>query len=270
MQLNRDISFTASWKKTVLIGAVMSFPMIFIQVFLQPFDTFISDTAFKGLKLSGYGFVVLLTVVMLHYPEQYVYQKRGQKWTVFNEMVTLILGFFLMGILGFSYNNLVFNDLNMSISSAPGWFASYALPFAPLFIPLWAYLRYRFSQVTIGHEELSDETLTVEGQNSGERVRFKWSDFVLATVDSNYLDIYVLNDESTIEKHVLRGTLSGLVDQLPKAQQVHRSYLVNTSHIKDLSGNSRKGAVILNHYPDEVPVSPKHFTALKEYLQSRP
>lgn len=110
----------------------------------------------------------------------------------------------------------------------------------------------------------------VEGQNTGEQLCFKWSDFIFATVDSNYLDIYMLNDEGEVEKHVIRGTLSDLVKQLPKALQVHRSSLINSAHLKELYGNNRKGTAILDHYQYEVPVSPKHFTALKEYLQSHP
>ncbi|MDX1586876.1 MAG: LytTR family DNA-binding domain-containing protein [Balneolaceae bacterium] len=270
MQLNRDIPFTASWRHTLLIGLGLSLLIIFIQVFLQPFDTFLSDTAFKSLKLSGYGLTVFVPIILLHFPEVAVYNRQGQKWYVINEIITVAVGFSCVALLGYVYHGMVFNAMNVGFSHAMNWMVFYALPFAPLFIPLWAYLRYRFSQITIDHEELSDETVTIQGQNANETLTFEWSDFVLATVDSNYLDIYVLNEEGDVEKHVIRGTLSGLVDQLPKARQIHRSYLVNTAYIKELSGNSRKGAAILKHYPDEVPVSPKHFSALRSYLQSRP
>ncbi|HKK89468.1 MAG TPA: hypothetical protein VJ917_11520 [Saprospiraceae bacterium] len=168
--------------------------MIFIQVFLQPFDTFLNDTAFKSFKLSGYGITVFLSVTLIHIPELYIYRKQGQKWTLLNEVVVMTLGFACMGPLGYLYHSVIFGEMSISFSSSIGWTIYYALPFAPLYIPFWAYLRYRFSQVTVGHEELSNETLIIEGQSSGEKVQFKWSDFILATIDSNYLDIFVLND----------------------------------------------------------------------------
>lgn len=270
MQLNRTISFTDSWKHTLFIGIGLSLLLIFIQVFLQPFDTFLANSSFKNLKLSGYGLAAFLAILLIHIPERFVYKKQKQKWFVVNEFAVLITGFILMAIFGYLYHGIVFNEMSLSLSNTMEWLIYYAAPFAPLFVPLWAYLRYRFSQVSIDQEKDSDETLLIEGQNTDETLTLKWSDFIVATVDSNYLDIFVLNEEGNIEKHVLRGTLSGLVDQLPKARQVHRSFLINTAHIKELSGNSRKGSAIMQHYPNKVPVSPKYFIALREYLQSRP
>lgn len=270
MQMNRDIPFTSSWNYTILIGVGLGLIMVFIQVFLQPFDTFLNDSDYKSLKLSGYGITVFMSVLFIHLPEDYLYKKQGQKWYLINEIVVLITGFMFMALFSFLYHSMVFDGMNFNLSNAIDWMIYYALPFTPLFIPLWAYMRYRFSQISIKHEQLSDELLEINGQNAGEKLTITWSDFIFATVDSNYLDIYVLNEQGNTEKHIIRGTLSDLVNQLPKARQVHRSYLINTAHIKELTGNTRKGAAILNHHPEKIPVSPKHFTALRDYLQSRP
>ena len=269
LQLNKEIPFTSSWKHTMIIALAMSLLLVFIMVFLQPFDTSV-DAPLIILGLSGYGLCVFSAIVITHYLELFRFYKRDKKWFLSDELFALTFGMILISVLAYLYHSLVFSDSIIGLRNMVNWGLYYGLPFAPLFIPLWAYLRFSFSKIILDEANSKAEEIKIEGQNSDEQLTVKWSDFVLATVDSNYLDIFVLNDEGKIEKHVLRGTLSSLVDQLPQARQVHRSYLVNTSHIKDLSGNSRKGTAILNHYPDEVPVSPKHFTALKEYLQSRP
>ena len=269
-QLNKEIPFTSSWKHTLIIAIAMSMLLVFIQVFLQPFDTFGSEVSFKAIKLSGYGACVFAAILIIHFLELFLFIRRDKKWFLSDEIIALTTGFILISALAFIYHSLVFNTGNINLSNIINWSLYYAIPFAPLFIPLWAYLRYSFSKITFDEADSLEEDIIIEGQNSGENLRIKWSNFVLATVDSNYLDIYVRTAEGKTEHHIIRGTLSSLVDQLPRARQIHRSYLVNTAYISELSGNSRKGAAILDHYPEEVPVSPKYFRALKAHLQTRP
>jgi hypothetical protein len=40
MQINRSISYTRSWKSTLLIAMILSAVFCFVLVFLQPFDTY--------------------------------------------------------------------------------------------------------------------------------------------------------------------------------------------------------------------------------------
>jgi len=61
-----------------------------------------------------------------------------------------------------------------------------------------------------------------------------------------------------------------LISQISRASQIHRSFLINTDYIINLQGNTRKGSVMLDYLSEPIPVSPKHFTALKTYLQNRP
>ncbi|MFN1834274.1 LytTR family DNA-binding domain-containing protein [Balneola sp. MJW-20] len=269
IQLNKEIPFTSSWKHSLIIALAMSLLLVFIQVFLQPFDTS-ADAPLKVLGLSGYGFCVFTAIMIAHYLELVRFKQRDKKWFLLDEIVALTFGMIMISVMAYLYHSLVFNDAIIDLRSMANWGLYYALPFAPLFVPLWAYLRFSFSKITFDETISAGEEIKITGQNSDEQLNIKWPDFVLATIDSNYLDIYVRGSDGNTEHHVIRGTLSGLVDQLPKARQIHRSYLVNTAYIKKLSGNSRKGAAILDHYPEEVPVSPKYFTALKKHLQSRP
>lgn len=118
--------------------------------------------------------------------------------------------------------------------------------------------------------ETDQRLITVTGNNQGEKVTFWENDFIMARSQSNYVDLCILREGGGLEKHMLRTTLSEVVEQIPAAQQIHRSYLVNVAYIIDLQGNSRKGSILLEHVNTPVPVSPKHFSGLKEYLQFRP
>ena len=173
MQLNRDIPFTASWKYTLVIALLMSMLLVFIQVFLQPFDTFASEIDLKALKLSGYGLCVFLTVAGFHFLELILYRKRGKKWFLADEFIFLLSGFLAISVLAFLYHSLVFNTAGIDLSYTLKWAAWYALPFAPLLLPFWAYLRYRFSRITIPDQRYSDEQVLIQGRNADERLRIK-------------------------------------------------------------------------------------------------
>jgi hypothetical protein len=271
LQLNRSIAFTSSWKNTVIIGLIMAAALVFVLIFLQPFDTYGNPLPDKELKLAGYSICILLPVVGLHVPELMLYRKRGQKWFILDEIVFLLLGFLLISVLAYFYNTIVVNQFPVNWKYIWGWTMEFSLPFAPIFIPLWAYLRFRFSQVIISniHPERS-KVLTVKGVNANEEITFRDADFIMAQAQANYVDIYVLNEKGHLEKHIFRQTLSGLIDQIPAAQQIHRSFLVNIDYVDELKGNTRKGSVVIKNIVNEVPVSSKHFTGLKNYLQIRP
>ncbi|NMM47608.1 LytTR family DNA-binding domain-containing protein [Marinigracilibium pacificum] len=270
-QLNRSIAFTSSWISTILIGIILSLIIVFILVFLQPFDTYSQTVSFKVLKLTGYSLCIIAPVILIHIPELFIFKKRNQKWFLIDEIITIIFGFILMSSLSFAYNTIVINNDDFNLNYLYGWVKMYGLPFAPIVLPFWIFLRSKFSKITISATPSNNsEVIRISGSNNNEEISFKQEDFILAQSQSNYVEISILDDNKEIQKHVIRTTLSSLIDQIPGAQQVHRSYLLNTSYIESISGNSRKGWVTANHIKGDIPVSPKHFKALKNHLQIRP
>lgn len=274
MQLNRTIPFTDSWKYTFLIGLIMASVMVSVLIFLQPFDTYMHETPFKNLKLTGYGVCILMPLLVLHIGERWLYRRRGRKWVLTDEGISLMLGFLLFSLLSFWYNHAVVNGFKTDWGYFGEWAVDFAVPFMPIFLALWIYMRYRFGTIEIKAppkvEPSNRQMLTLKGNNQGEELRLESDNFLMAHAQGNYVDVFFLGAESEVQKHTLRQTLSNLEAQIPISQQVHRSYLIHPRFILDLEGNARKGWVRLKHLPDPVPASPKHFQGLKSYLQSRP
>jgi DNA-binding LytR/AlgR family response regulator len=133
---------------------------------------------------------------------------------------------------------------------------------------LWSYSRFRFSKIDLKPTLTSAEkTCIITGNNSKEEYSFFWNQFLLAKSQSNYVEVYLLDAKTdNTEKIMIRNTLSNLLSQLPEAVQVHRSYIVNIDKIEKLTGNVRKGGCTIFGYSEQVPVSPKHFKALKSGL----
>jgi hypothetical protein len=271
MQIKRSISYTRSWKSTLLIALILSAVFCFLLIFLQPFDTYSVDMPYKNLKLLGYALPIIAALLLIHPFENQVFIKQ-QKWMLWNELLVMFVGMLLITFLSFLYLNNVVNSAAVPMADFFPWFKGFGLPFAPLMLILWAYLRFRFSHIELKtSQEEADKVYTITGENAGETFQIEWKQFVMAKAQSNYVEIYQLSDTAEApQKILLRSSLSKITDQLPEAVQVHRSYLINTEHLLNLGGNSRKGWCFLKGIQDSVPVSPKHFKALKNWLQSRP
>lgn len=267
--MNRSIAYTSSWLHTFILSCIFATAFVFILIFLQPFDTYGSDMSYKNLKLLGYSLCIILPIQALHILEEAWFRLTHRKWYLYQEFITLVLGFFFITFSAFFYNTLVVNSLTVNYHYIVGWALHFGLPFVPIFIPLWAYLRFRFSKITIKQTEgESGKMILIKGKSQQEEIQFQESDFILAQAQANYVDIFFLK-EGELNKEMIRFTISGLIELIPSAQQIHRSYLVNPAMVIDIKGNTRKGSVLLKHIQQEISISPKHFVAVKKYLQNR-
>lgn len=269
-QLNRSIGYTKSWKSTILIGLILSTFFCFILVFLQPFDTYSSDISDKNLKMIGYSIPIMLSIIGIHFFENAWYKAKS-KWTYLGEFIVMITGTLTITILSFIYLNEIVNPTSLPWSEFFPWFKVFGLPFAPIFLVLWVYLRFSFSKIELKRTtENSNQKVKITGTNANEVVEIEWTDFILAKSQSNYIEIFFLNEDKQTSKVIIRSTLSKVLSQLSDATQIHRSYITNLEHVIKLEGNMRKGWCLIRGIEEKVPVSPKHFKALKTELQNHP
>lgn len=267
----RNIGYTKSWKSTLFIGLIMAAVFSFILVFLQPFDTYSVEMSYKNLKLTGYSIPIIFSLLVIHWFENKWYQKT-YRWNLINEVLVMFFGTAIMTVLSFIYLNHVVNPTALPWSDFFPWLKVFGLPFIPIFLAFWVYLRFNFSKIKLSKtSKLKDPFVRITGDNANEVIEIQWSQFLMANSQSNYIEIFTLDtDSNRANKDMIRGTLSSLIAQLPDATQVHRSFVINLDHITKLEGNMRKGGCYLKGIDEKIPVSPKHFKALKEKLQNRP
>ena len=267
----RNIGYTKSWKSTFYIGLIMASAFSFILIFLQPFDTYSVEMTYKNLKLGGYSIPIIFSLLVIHWFENKWYQKT-YKWSLLNELLVMFFGTTLMTVLSFIYLNHVVNPTALPWSDFFPWLKVFGLPFIPIFLAFWIYLRFSFSKIELTKTSNQENpTIKILGDNANEVIEMKWSQFLMANSQSNYIEVFYLDtDTNTTNKNIIRGTLSKLMGQLPEATQVHRSFIINLDQITKLEGNMRKGWCYINSIDDKIPVSPKHFKALKEVLQNHP
>ena len=270
MLLNKQIAFTYSFKDTLKIALIAGVFVLFIMVFLQPFDTFQSQMELKMLKLSGYGLAIALPIIFLHFINRFWYKMQNFRWTILNEIIYLVFLALLSSIASFFYHHFVLSGNAITVSNITNFFIYYCIPFFPIILPLVTYLRFTFGKVVITDSKHKDKPLTISGENKDEKISISMSQFVYAEAQQNYVDIHYLDEDNVVNKEILRSTFSNVVEQIEDAYQVHRSYLINPMYLSKISGNSRKRLIELEKVDTEIPVSKKYYQAIEKHLQNRP
>lgn len=65
-----------------------------------------------------------------------------------------------------------------------------------------------------------------------EHIRIKLSDILYIQSDADYTEVF-----TTSKKHLSKESLRGWLDRVSELVQVHKSYLVNPTHIRKVTGN---------------------------------
>lgn len=270
MNLYKPIAFVDNWKHTFIISVMLSLFVIFIMVFLQPFDTFQKDFSFKTLKLTGYGLTVFFPILILHFFEMLVYYP-SRNWKLVYEVIYIFTAFVSISALSYLYQNTVFSDNQLSFSYFFKYFINFCVPFSPIVIPLLAYLRFRLGKIHLeSQSDVQNIQVTISGDNKEEQLTVSFNQFIFAEAQQNYVSLNYLDSDGNLTHQVFRSTFEQLAGQLSHAYQVHRSFLVNPHFFDKLEGNSRKRLLRLKGLEKEIPVSRKYYEAIKSYLQNSP
>lgn len=266
--LNKRIVFSKSWLQTILIGVVLAAILVFVLIFLQPFDTYYHEAPNKNLMLAGYGPCVFFPLLLVHLMERFTYRLQSKKWFLWNEALFIVLALTLMISACYLYNYLYVNQLPLSIKSWWSFMRGIGFPFVIIMAPFWIYMRARYGIIEKQEVTAEQKEVVVSGQNKNESFRLSPQDFIYAQSQQNYAVIYYQTEDAQVDKKMIRITLAQLNDQIPTAIQVHRSYLVNLGFLKEIKGNARKRFIELNAVLEPIPLSQKYYKNLKNQLSN--
>ncbi len=271
ISLNRTISYTKNWKNTFFIALLLGSFVSILLMTLEPFDN--SNTfPYKYLILSGYAFCIIIPLLLVHPLENYFYRIQTNRWFVLNECFYITATLFIIFLFSFFYHFYLVSGLP-SFTTELIWdfIKSFGVPFTPIVVPIWLYLRSKYGLIEVPLYDKENtkkvKTVTIIGKNKSETLTVFESDFIFAKAQQNYVDVY-FKTENGIQKQTFRITLSNITKQLPKAWQVHRSYLVNLDYLKTLEGNARKRFMTISETEEIIPISQAYYNALNKRLSN--
>ena len=138
------------------------------------------------------------------------------------------------------------------------------------YIPFSLYGRFKFFQsIANGVENPEADFFELKGEGK-ETVTLNLEKIIYIKADDNYVDIFIDDNGSKIEKLVLRSTLKSVEKQLSEFAQfirIHRSYIINFTCIED---KKRLDTLLINVAGQKISLSvSKKYQAEFEKLISK-
>ena len=253
-----------------MTGSIVGFFVFFILLVFQPFGTYDFSMANKSLFLLGYGvisattYIAFYTLGILLLPKWY----NAKNWNLLKELITFFLVFNLMTLACLFYHQQIIGGYYITL---PVYFNflkySLAVAFLPFFILY--YQKWISRRLTIVSEEHNTEPkiniIKFSGTNKNELpVELAENDILYLKSDGNYIEIVNIAHQ----KQLIRNTLNNVFAQLPSNNfcKIHRSYIVNLSHIKSISLDGSNYELHLNSSQIKLPVSRSMVKELKQLL----
>lgn len=129
----------------------------------------------------------------------------------------------------------------------------------------------RFVPDDLSDQNKNHDNISIRAGVAGDDFDVIPSEILCIRSDGNYLEFFIKNGEIP-EKLLKRLTLQSAGEQLnefPYIVKTHRAFLVNTQHLKGVTGNAQGYQLTLNGLDFTVPVSRTHIHAFNQQVNRR-
>lgn len=259
----------------------------FISIFLiifQPFGLNNYHSPDKTLQLIGMGFIVtiLLSVNLLAIPKIISSVFSEDRWNIGRE-ITWNIWLSVTTILGSSFYWVLVTG--QTVSAAYIYRASLnSLVFTLFLTPISVlcvmsnYIRSlkrkleRAEEVTRSLQSSQTKSFThpleLLSETGKEKLKMPVDKLLFIQSCDNYANVVRQKNGSTTEK-LLRSSLKNIEEQitLPFVVRCHRSFIVNLSLVRAITGNSRNYTLSLKNYHTPIPVSRESEKQVLELLE---
>ncbi len=266
-----------NWRIYILSsGFVSLFTLIF-----QPFGLVHFQSEYKLLILAGYGIVVLSVLFFIPYVLKLLFSSwfLNDSWTVLKQTMLTFFVVVVISLCLFLYSSF------FEVIDPFGWEACIRFLWKAVAVSIFPILGTTLVAQIIklknGDEELSDlissdvEKDDVPGissiisYNGAHEIKIDTTSIAYIESVGNYVKIgHYERGELVIS--LLRNTLKSIADQLqhlPFFLRVHRSFLINISHIEKTAGRSQRLRLLIKKSEIEIPVSRNLVKKVRQVLE---
>lgn len=258
------------WITSILIG-------LFVFLFLSIFQPFGIDITFTKDLIDMAIFGIISTVAMLFnfFVLPFLFPKffDETKWDILHMIIFVFLIIFTVSFLNVLFSAFFFRDLHHESyleSSLRLIYQTFLIGIFPTFLVVYISERGLYSKHKKEAKKVSDQINQIDvkpaitetnfnltSENEKEHFNISNKNLLYATSESNYVSLFFAGDDS-VNEHILRNTLSNIEAQLKEFSYIvrcHKSFIVNTLHVKNITGNARGYTLHLKDTDIEIPVS---------------
>lgn len=243
--------FYESRRAVLLRLLIIGFSVAFVLMVFQPFGTSQINFPSKNFFLAGYGVIAFLTFgfTMLGLPSLLPAHFKEEKWVVWKHISFFLFGLFLTYICNYLYLKWYFGT-PMSWSGFLGFGPIVlAVGFVPTALLTTFDWNRRNKKYRAGAQKANarlkvrtrpESILQLKDEKGKDSLQIGLSQLLFIQAANNYVEIHFLQDNS-IRKTLIRNKLSNIEKQISSdsIKRCHRSYLVNITKVKQVSGNAQ-------------------------------
>lgn len=266
----------ARYKQAWFFGA---FVFLFLFIF-KPFG--LAGTGPDLLRVTlGYGVVCFLVMIFLnvfvmrlfpnYFEEDHWTLGRDLFWSMVNVMLIGFCNLLFsswMGIGGMNWNTIITLQVY-----------TFLVGIFPVSVSLlWKENRLRNKHIraseglpvrfTLINEKAS--RIHVASENQGESFDLDKMDLLYLKSAENYIEVYFL-ENGKIQKRIIRNTLKKFAkdwEAEPSLFRCHKSYLINLTRVRTITGNAQGLKAQLEHVDTSIPISRLLIDELKQRMES--
>ena len=258
---------------------VFLFLYIFRPFYLAQFEIIILEYTL------GIGIIAFLATFAILYIPALIFKEyfNEDNWTIGRNLFLMAIGITFIGILLWYFGEMYKEPYNLRRLSLLEFLT---FTFLVSLIPLTLFVFINEKNVRERREKkvfeikeikrkkeisiskkLANE-ISINSDNGKENISFFINDLVYITSQGNYASFFLKREKEDLKEKILRVTLTKIEEKLkeyPNVIRCHKSYIVNTNFIIDISGNARGYLLKSNFISFDIPVSRKFS---KQSLQS--
>ncbi len=272
--LNQPYPYKTGFLSTIKEALISGLVVFAFLAFFQPFN--LHTTGSKAPLIAfQFGIITFLVSIIFEFLINYVFKiKRDQaSWTFWKWLALVLVLILFIASANYFYALIILNrDLNLS-----EFFvmlrSTVAVGIFPAFIAGTLNLNRKtkefkkIAQSISPKEVIQDTSVNVflPIKNSNKTFEIDASKILFLESMQNYVQIHYLDENEQPIKLMHRNTISALEEFLAPhgIKRSHRSYLINPSMIKEVSGNAQGLKLTLSHGEGLVPVSRKYISQFK-------
>lgn len=250
---------------------------LFVFIFLYVFKPF-TLSSFKGFLLEYTTFIGLFTFIWsfcILFVSPLIFKSyfNEDKWTIGKNLFLIMISVLVFGTFLWLFAGVYKKDKNVENLSLPLYllytFLVGSIP--TIFLILINERNVRKKRIQ-RIEEIKDykkrnlrkkidleKKVTIYSDNTREKLSFTVDNLVYITSQGNYASFFFKTEKNNfLKEKILRVTLSKIEKELEAYSKVircHKSYIVNTAFINDISGNARGYMLKSDILSFNIPVS---------------
>lgn len=263
-------------KASVGIGILV----FILLVFFRPVNAKIVTINPYLFKL-GFGVITTLNLLFFFFVFAKFFPNffNNETWTIGKHFITIISLITFASTIRWGYLYVFFPKelYSNNINLLKMIFYSFTIGSFPILVFIYFDEKYQSKKYRVNNNDFKknkikkftprNEFITISATNQKDSITFILDNLVYIYSESNYACMILKDENKRFREEILRIPLHTVEKKLENYNQIlrcHKSYIVNTDYVYDISGNARGYTLHLKNNVKNIPVSRK-FT--KEQLQ---